>query len=327
MFRRATQEQTTRPARPLQSNSARGNGIAQSKPPSPSKGVKRKIEMADSGASSLELIHGAVEFDADDFSDDNELDLNKPDTFALPTKPPSQTPPVEYPNTDDALSRASMPKLEQSSPGENNSADIKYPDLPPIPDGGAPSSSIQLPWSSSPPSHFQPPPKRRTLPWKKKEEMEAEERRRKLTTPARPKQTLPWNKTASAIKEEQKELRRQYKNQKSNAEPKDHQPRTKIASIFLSEEQRGVLEAVSNQGKSMFFTGSAGTGKSVLMREIISTLRRKYEREKDRVAVTASTGLAACNIEGVTLHSFAGIGLGKDPVPELVKKVIFPSLI
>jgi ATP-dependent DNA helicase PIF1 len=37
--------------------------------------------------------------------------------------------------------------------------------------------------------------------------------------------------------------------------------------------------------------------------------------------VTASTGLAACNIGGVTLHSFAGIGLGKEPVEDLVKKI------
>lgn len=64
-----------------------------------------------------------------------------------------------------------------------------------------------------------------------------------------------------------------------------------------------------------------GTGKSVLLREIIAALRRKYVREPDRVAVTASTGLAACNIGGVTLHSFSGIGLGKEPVEDLVKKI------
>ena len=37
--------------------------------------------------------------------------------------------------------------------------------------------------------------------------------------------------------------------------------------------------------------------------------------------MTASTGLAACNIGGVTLHSFGGIGLGKEPAHELVKKI------
>jgi ATP-dependent DNA helicase PIF1 len=95
----------------------------------------------------------------------------------------------------------------------------------------------------------------------------------------------------------------------------------KQAAIRLSEEQEKVRDLVVNKGKSVFFTGSAGTGKSVLMRTIISDLRKKFIREPDRLAVTASTGLAACNIGGVTLHSFAGIGLGKDDVFELVKKV------
>jgi ATP-dependent DNA helicase PIF1 len=64
-----------------------------------------------------------------------------------------------------------------------------------------------------------------------------------------------------------------------------------------------------------------GTGKSVLLRELIATLKKKYKRDHDSVAVTASTGLAACNIGGVTLHSFAGIGLGKEPVPDLIRKI------
>lgn len=82
-----------------------------------------------------------------------------------------------------------------------------------------------------------------------------------------------------------------------------------------------------------------GTGKSVLLREIIKALRFKYKKEGDAVAVTASTGIAACNIGGVTLHNFAGeillllvtilyelnsacvpylgFGLGKNPVEQL----------
>ena len=90
---------------------------------------------------------------------------------------------------------------------------------------------------------------------------------------------------------------------------------------MLSTEQKDVIAAVVDKGKSVFFTGSAGTGKSVLMRSIIANFRDKYRREVDRLAVTASTGLAACVIEGQTLHSWAGIGLGKEPVPELVKKI------
>ena len=71
------------------------------------------------------------------------------------------------------------------------------------------------------------------------------------------------------------------------------------------------------------YTGplTSGTGKSVLLREIISALKKAHERNPDAVAVTASTGLAACNVGGVTLHSFAAFGLGKEDVNVLGKKI------
>jgi ATP-dependent DNA helicase PIF1 len=59
----------------------------------------------------------------------------------------------------------------------------------------------------------------------------------------------------------------------------------------------------------------------VLLREIIRTMKRKFAKIGDAVAVTASTGLAACNIGGMTIHSFAGIGLGVEPAKELAVKV------
>lgn len=65
----------------------------------------------------------------------------------------------------------------------------------------------------------------------------------------------------------------------------------------------------------------AGTGKSVLLRELIKNLRRKYATVPDAVAVTASTGIAACNIGGVTLNSFGGVGLGIEPADVLSKKI------
>lgn len=71
----------------------------------------------------------------------------------------------------------------------------------------------------------------------------------------------------------------------------------------MNEEQTKVLEAVK-KGKNIFFTGSAGTGKSYLLRKIIAAL------PPDVTKATASTGVAACHIGGITLHQFAGIGLG-----------------
>ena len=123
------------------------------------------------------------------------------------------------------------------------------------------------------------------------------------------------------MKNEQKELRKRNK-ARQPLKPEILKATTKnIPAPFLSEEQKHILTTVVDHGKSVFFTGSAGTGKSVLMRSIIAKLRDKYRREPDRVAVTASTGLAACVVEGITLHSFAGIGLGREPAPELIKKI------
>jgi len=137
----------------------------------------------------------------------------------------------------------------------------------------------------------------------------------------------PWNITGSAIREEKKKFKDKQKAvrkiDQSQAEAMERYTKSKMAVMapILSDEQDRVKKLVVNDGKSVFFTGSAGTGKSVLMRAIIAELRKKYVKEPDRVAVTASTGLAACNIGGVTLHSFGGIGLGKEDVPALVKKV------
>jgi ATP-dependent DNA helicase PIF1 len=40
-----------------------------------------------------------------------------------------------------------------------------------------------------------------------------------------------------------------------------------------------------------------------------------------RVQVTATTGLAACHINGTTLNAFAGIGTGEGSLEELLKSV------
>lgn len=326
MFKKAVKDHPGGAPKPLQSSFLRANTIVPSDPSPPApqtSGVKRKIEMNNSGGSSLGSLHSSVYFDENDFDDDLDLDIDEPLPFTAPAvNKPTNLNSVTYPTIDLTTSSDSTAvPLKEAKPQSN----ITYPELPPnSQERAAPSSSAQIPWSSSPPSHFQPPPRPRTLPWLKETKEEAEQEKKELprfVTPKRTRPSEPWNKSASAIKEEQKELRREYRKIQKGDEVPQPQNEEKVAGIFLSDEQKAVLDAVVERGKSIFFTGSAGTGKSVLMREIIKHLRRKYKREPDRVAVTASTGLAACNIEGVTLHSFAGIGLGKEPVPELVKKV------
>jgi hypothetical protein len=91
------------------------------------------------------------------------------------------------------------------------------------------------------------------------------------------------------------------------------QPYANASTVMLSDEQQAVLRRV-RQGQSTFFSGSAGTGKSVLLREIISQLGGGPSLT---LGITASTGIAAINIGGATLHSWAGIGIGTEPAKKL----------
>lgn len=54
---------------------------------------------------------------------------------------------------------------------------------------------------------------------------------------------------------------------------------------------------VENTGMHMFLTGKAGTGKTTFLKEL-------KRRSPKRMVVTAPTGIAAINAEGMTLHSF-----------------------
>ena len=87
----------------------------------------------------------------------------------------------------------------------------------------------------------------------------------------------------------------------------------------LSAEQRAILSLAETK-RSFFFTGAAGTGKSFVLRRVVLAMKELYGDEN--VFVTASTGIAACNIGGVTLHSFAGIGVGQKTAKELVSSIL-----
>ena len=82
----------------------------------------------------------------------------------------------------------------------------------------------------------------------------------------------------------------------------------------LSTEQKEAIYAIED-GDNTFVTGGAGTGKSYLLQY----LKRNYTGHG--LHVTASTGVAAVNIGGQTLHSWSGIGLGNLPIEQLVKNL------
>jgi len=87
----------------------------------------------------------------------------------------------------------------------------------------------------------------------------------------------------------------------------------------LNEEQKLAKELVI-QGKSIFITGSAGTGKSYLMKKIVAALWKKYGGEQ--VGITSTTGTGAVIINGSTIHSYLGIGV----IGHLEKEVILTKI-
>jgi len=92
----------------------------------------------------------------------------------------------------------------------------------------------------------------------------------------------------------------------------------------ISPQQQNVIDALL-RGENVFMTGPGGTGKSHLIKTLEDTVGKPLAETKGRpfrIAITALTGCAALLLEdGKTLHSWAGIGLGKDPVPELLFRI------
>ncbi len=58
-------------------------------------------------------------------------------------------------------------------------------------------------------------------------------------------------------------------------------------------------------GKNVYLTGAAGSGKTYVINEYITYLKHR----EVPIGVTASTGIAATHIGGVTIHSWSGIGI------------------
>jgi len=80
------------------------------------------------------------------------------------------------------------------------------------------------------------------------------------------------------------------------------------------DQEKAVKSALD--GKSFLLTGSAGVGKSYVLKRVIRLLREKGHK----VIVTASTGCAAVGIQGSTIHSALKLGIGTDSVNALCRK-------
>ena len=76
-------------------------------------------------------------------------------------------------------------------------------------------------------------------------------------------------------------------------------------NIVLSNEQKRIFDLMENTKQNLFITGKAGSGKSYLL-NYFRTFTKK------NALYTAPTGMAALNIDGVTLHSAFGFDNLKD---------------
>lgn len=65
----------------------------------------------------------------------------------------------------------------------------------------------------------------------------------------------------------------------------------------MTAEAQLVLQYIQHTNKNVFLTGKAGTGKTTLLKKILSTTHKN-------TVVVAPTGIAALNAGGVTIHSF-----------------------
>ncbi len=80
-------------------------------------------------------------------------------------------------------------------------------------------------------------------------------------------------------------------------------------------------------GRNVFLTGPAGSGKTHVLREYIKHLKELGAN----IGITASTGIAATHMGGVTVHSWSGVGirdsLHQDEIIEISEKQYVKSKV
>ena len=79
-----------------------------------------------------------------------------------------------------------------------------------------------------------------------------------------------------------------------------------------TDDQKEILKAL-NGNNNLFITGSAGAGKSYIIQKF-------YENTTKNVALCATTGIAALNLGGETVHRFLGLGIATRP--EEIAKIV-----
>jgi ATP-dependent DNA helicase PIF1 len=103
----------------------------------------------------------------------------------------------------------------------------------------------------------------------------------------------------------------------------------------LTKKQQKAIDLML-KGESVFITGPGGVGKTEVIKRFYQDYKDRYQKRfedeglcmetfqyrlQNNIAITSTTGISALIIGGTTIHSFLGLGLGKDSIDDLFKKI------
>ena len=83
----------------------------------------------------------------------------------------------------------------------------------------------------------------------------------------------------------------------------------------LNIKQTNAIEHI-NSGKNIFLTGGTGVGKTAVLKYFI-----RMNKHIKNIAITSTTGTSAILLNGSTLHSYLGIGLGTGSSGSITTKI------
>jgi ATP-dependent DNA helicase PIF1 len=86
-------------------------------------------------------------------------------------------------------------------------------------------------------------------------------------------------------------------------------------NLRLTQKQMEAYNSIK-KGQNVFLTGSAGTGKT----SVIKSYVKEYGFRR-RIAVTSTTGTSALLLGGTTIHSYLSILLGKESLSQLYNRI------
>ena len=84
--------------------------------------------------------------------------------------------------------------------------------------------------------------------------------------------------------------------------------------MILNTNQENAYQIICS-GFSVFITGGGGVGKSALLNYYIKKQNKKC------LGITSTTGTSAILINGTTLHSYLGIGTGKQSIDQITSNI------